>query len=137
MTRIYSQEEIQDVALELLHNCGSNLWLFSGDVGAGKTTLISSICALLGCMPQASSPTYAYINQYFTPDKRVILHADLYRVQHVDQFYELGLDVLLTHNDLTFVEWPDLLYPNLTPGSYHSIMVSSIDLNTRKITYST
>jgi tRNA threonylcarbamoyladenosine biosynthesis protein TsaE len=135
MTRIYSENEIRDLALELLQNCRLNLWLFSGEVGSGKTTLISALCTLLGCQPQASSPTYSYINWYHTTNNRPILHADLYRVKHLEQLYELGLDVLLTHSDLVFIEWPDILCANLDPATYHHFTISAIDSKTRKINY--
>jgi tRNA threonylcarbamoyladenosine biosynthesis protein TsaE len=82
---------------------------FYGEVGAGKTTLIKLLCEALSVEENTSSPTFSIVNQYFTKYDEVVNHADLYRLQNVNEAYEAGIFELLADSDYLFVEWPEII----------------------------
>jgi tRNA threonylcarbamoyladenosine biosynthesis protein TsaE len=77
-----------------------------GDLGAGKTTLVSGLVAALGG-GTAASPTFSLVNEY--PGGRLIVwHVDLYRVERERELPELGLDdVIGDPRGIVLVEWAD------------------------------
>ncbi len=85
---------------------GIKCFLFDAPMGAGKTTFISNFCSYLGSLDIASSPTYAFINEYHTSKGYKIFHADLYKLKNPTEWLELGLEDLTSDQDFIFIEWP-------------------------------
>ena len=79
----------------------------SGDLGAGKTTLVQAICRGYGVTEEVTSPTYALVHQYSAPLSPVY-HLDLYRLEGEQALTNIGWDEIVgdTHA-LVLVEWPD------------------------------
>jgi tRNA threonylcarbamoyladenosine biosynthesis protein TsaE len=77
-----------------------------GDLGAGKTTLVTGLVAGLGG-GAAASPTFALVNEY--PGGRLVVwHVDLYRIERAAELPELGLDdVIGDPRGICVVEWAD------------------------------
>lgn len=77
-----------------------------GDLGAGKTTLVTGLVEALGA-GVASSPTFSLVNEY--PGGRLIVwHVDLYRIERPAELPELGLDdVIGDPRGICVVEWAD------------------------------
>ena len=77
-----------------------------GDLGAGKTTLVSGLVAALGG-GAAASPTFSLVNEY--PGGRLVVwHVDLYRIERAAELPELGLDDMLGDpRGICIVEWAD------------------------------
>ena len=77
-----------------------------GDLGAGKTTLVSGLVAALGG-GEAASPTFSLVNEY--PGGRLVVwHVDLYRLERETELPELGLDDAIgDRRGITVVEWAD------------------------------
>ena len=78
----------------------------SGDLGAGKTTLVGGLLAALGHPGPARSPTYALIEPYRLAG-RDIYHCDLYRLRDPSELDDLGLRDLLVGPSVLLVEWPE------------------------------
>ncbi len=79
----------------------------SGDLGAGKTTLVQAICKALGVTEAVTSPTFALIHEHATASARVV-HCDLYRLESPSDVASLGLDDMLADPSvILLVEWPD------------------------------
>jgi len=79
---------------------------FSGELGAGKTTLVQAICRGLGAEVPATSPTYALVHRYESPGGPVF-HVDCYRLKSSKEARDLGLDDILLQKAVLLVEWPE------------------------------
>jgi len=78
----------------------------TGDLGAGKTTLVGGLLARLGHDGAARSPTYTLVEPYRLAG-RDVNHCDLYRLHHPSELDEIGLRDLATPGSLLLVEWPE------------------------------
>ena len=77
-----------------------------GDLGAGKTTLVRSICRGYGVEAEVTSPTFAIVHEY--PARRsTVFHLDLYRLEREGELLNIGWFDLLAADALVLVEWPD------------------------------
>jgi tRNA threonylcarbamoyladenosine biosynthesis protein TsaE len=94
-----------------VHLKGGDCLLLSGPVGAGKThfarSIIQAMMARDGEVEDVPSPTFTLVQVYETSVGEV-WHTDLYRLTHVDELTELGLDDAF-ETAITLVEWPDHL----------------------------
>ncbi len=81
----------------------------SGDLGAGKTTLVKEILKQLGVSEEVSSPTFGIINEYETADHRKVCHSDWYRIKNAEELLDTGIQEYL-HDPKCFVliEWPEV-----------------------------
>jgi tRNA threonylcarbamoyladenosine biosynthesis protein TsaE len=85
-----------------------------GDLGAGKTTLVTGMVAALGKPDAASSPTYTLLNVYDTEPP--ILHADLWRLEHLDELETTGYwDYVDAGRWIMCIEWLNRV-PGAWPG---------------------
>ncbi len=78
--------------------------LFFGDLGAGKTALVSGMAEGLGSTDRVSSPTYTLMHQY--QGKLNLCHFDLYRLSTDDDFYDIGAEEYLSDSYVCAIEWP-------------------------------
>ena len=131
---LYKLDDIAGVAERIIDIAGDvKVWLFTGDMGTGKTTLIKVICQTLGATGDLSSPTYSLANEYPIPGGK-IFHLDLYRLRSIEEVIDIGIEDYLLGGSYCFVEWPQLITPLLKKGEYMTINIASISENERKIT---
>lgn len=83
-----------------------DLICLSGDLGAGKTTLVQGLAQGFGSLDAVSSPTFVLVNQYRRPDGVVLSHLDAYRLQNAYEGEDLDLYLMLERGALV-VEWPE------------------------------
>lgn len=106
--RINSQDELPDVARAIIDSLdGRNVVAFFGRMGAGKTTLIREIVALLGSEDTVTSPTFAIVNQYSTAAGSRVFHFDFYRLDKPEEVFDIGYEEYFYSGDLCLVEWPE------------------------------
>jgi tRNA threonylcarbamoyladenosine biosynthesis protein TsaE len=84
----------------------------SGEVGAGKTTLIRGACRALGIEEPVTSPTFT-IGQRYEGGRLPIAHLDLYRLEDLEGEDPALLDDYLADEGIAFVEWPAVAEPRL------------------------
>ena len=103
--------EIKDydkVSEYILSNNYSNIFLFYGEMGSGKTTLIQSLCKNIGVFDKVLSPTFSIINEYKMKNKSLLYHFDFYRIKTIDELVEIGFDEYVYSNKICFIEWPQI-----------------------------
>jgi tRNA threonylcarbamoyladenosine biosynthesis protein TsaE len=87
----------------------------SGELGAGKTTLIRGLIQSLLPHEEVPSPTYTLVQTYDLPDYE-LWHCDLYRLKHPDEAFELGL-LEAFEDAVCMLEWPDKIGTHLPNNS--------------------
>ena len=103
-----SQEQTEQFAAGILDKLksGETVLLF-GTLGSGKTFLVKALVRLLGSNAEATSPSFAILNQYEGPVS--VNHLDLYRIADKRELINLGLEDLWDSAAINFVEWPQLI----------------------------
>jgi len=124
--------ELPNAAQKISKYAGDRkIWLFSGEIGAGKTTLIQRICQFYGITEKVTSPTYSLINQYKL-EQGILYHLDLYRLNSLDEAIDIGIEDLLYGDSRCLIEWPDLITP-LLPEEVLKIKLEIVEDSKRKI----
>jgi tRNA threonylcarbamoyladenosine biosynthesis protein TsaE len=103
-----SLHQIDDVAREIMTFCaGERIWIFKGEMGAGKTTLIKAISKCFGIGDLVSSPTFSIVNEYKNSKNEVFYHFDFYRIEDPKEVLEIGIDEYLYSGNLCWLEWAE------------------------------
>ena len=127
----YSIEEIDKTAKIVLSlNPYTKIFIFNGEMGSGKTTIIKAIIKELGYEGTVSSPTFSLINEYFNGDK--IYHFDFYRIKSREELLDIGIDEYISSNDWCFIEWPNLIV-DMLPDKHIELNIDVISSDNRKI----
>ena len=100
----YKLNNIDNIAKELINSFKNKIVLFNGDMGSGKTTIISSIVNVLGTNVKVSSPTFSIVNEY-NIDEGSIYHFDFYRLKNSNEALDLGIYEYLNSGNWNFIEW--------------------------------
>ena len=113
IVEISSLEELDNVAQAVIEALdGRTVVAFDAPMGAGKTTLISRIVALLGAEDDVTSPTFAIVNQY-EGSEVTIYHFDMYRIERIEEALDFGSEEYVASGALCLVEWPEKIEPLL------------------------
>ena len=80
---------------------------FYGNMGAGKTTFITSLCDQLKALDLVSSPTFSIVNEYETESGELIYHFDFYRIKETEELYDIGFEEYIDSDNWCFIEWPE------------------------------
>ena len=120
-------DNIRAAAREFISHIGDHrVFAFYGSMGAGKTTFIKAICEELGVEDVITSPTFAIVNEYSLPPshwkgspdaQEALYHFDLYRIQKLEEDYDMGYEEYFYSGALCFIEWPELVEPLLPPDA--------------------
>ena len=92
---------------------------FHGELGAGKTTFIKSICEGLGVTDSLSSPSFSIVNEYADRDGAALYHFDLYRLKQPEELLDIGWEDYLNSGRPLFIEWPELGDPYIPEDAVH------------------
>ena len=108
------------------------IFLFNGQVGSGKTTMIKSFTKKLSVNNNTSSPTFNIINEYIDDNKKSIYHLDLYRLKSINDLVEIGFEEYINSGNYCFIEWPEIA-DSFFIDKYISINISINSKNSRDI----
>lgn len=104
-----------------------------GHMGAGKTTAIGYWLRALGSLDRASSPTFALVNEYESPNGP-IYHFDLHRLDRPSEVAEMGFEDYLDSGQPCWVEWPDRA-GELMPSEAVTVNIEALEDGARKVTF--
>jgi tRNA threonylcarbamoyladenosine biosynthesis protein TsaE len=125
--------ELKEVAQQVVKTFSDDrIFLFYGNMGAGKTTFINELCLALGVTEHTSSPTFSIVNEYSIPQGS-IYHFDFYRLKNEMEALDMGYEEYFYSGDYCFVEWSEKI-PNLIPLHYVKIAIEVLENQHRLIT---
>jgi len=127
-----SLEKLPEIAAEIISFAkNAHIFLFYGEMGAGKTTLIKSVCEYLGVIEPVTSPTFSIVNEYQGRDIK-IFHFDFYRLKNETEALDMGYEEYFYSGAYCFIEWPEKI-PNLLPEHYVRVKIEVTGHDTRQI----
>lgn len=125
-------DDLEQLSYDIFMTCTkSQIFTFEGQLGAGKTTLIKSMCQYLSYTDEVTSPTFSLVNEYQTPSS-MIYHMDLYRLNSENELLDIGFEEYLDGDAFCFIEWPQIA-ENLIVQSHYKIKILLNEDLSRKI----
>ena len=132
---VKNESELTSAAKSLINFAGEvKVWIFKGEMGAGKTTFIRYICQELEVVENVSSPTFSIINEYSCKNGELVYHFDFYRIEKEQEAVDIGCEEYFYSGNICLVEWPEKIL-NLVPEPKIEVTIVSDGVN-RKITFS-
>jgi tRNA threonylcarbamoyladenosine biosynthesis protein TsaE len=101
-----------------------DLVVLAGDLGSGKTAFAQGMARALGVTDPVVSPTFTIVREYAGTMARLV-HVDVYRLDHLQELYDLGFEELVDSDRVTIVEWGDVV-ASVLPADR---LVVHLDLN--------
>jgi len=102
----HSPEQTQRLGVQLGKFAqGSDVFLLSGSLGSGKTCLTQGISRGLGIKEYAFSPSFVIAREHY--GRLPLYHIDLYRLDHIEEIADLGLDEYFYGKGVCVVEWAE------------------------------
>ena len=121
---IDSLSELSRVADVVIERLGERrVVAFRAPMGAGKTTLIAEIVAALGSGDVVTSPTFTLVNEYNTGEGGVVYHFDFYRIDRVEEAFDMGYEEYFYSGELCLVEWPEKI-EELLPDDVMTVTIT-------------
>jgi tRNA threonylcarbamoyladenosine biosynthesis protein TsaE len=119
-TITYTLDRIDEIAHLLIQEAGDQkVWIFRGEMGAGKTTLIKSLAKALEVADSVSSPTFGIVNEYQTQGKVLLYHFDFYRLDDLMEALDIGIEEYFYSGNYCWLEWAEKIAPFLPEQFFH------------------
>ncbi len=109
-----------------LHLQKGDIIALQGTLAAGKTTITKGIALSLGIDEPITSPTFTLISEY--EGSMPLYHLDVYRLDGVDSFIDLGTDDLLYGDGVSIIEWSEKIMSELP----HDVMIIKLEVPNEK-----
>jgi len=122
MTKTFTIKDLPEIARLLLKNSSSKTFLFYGEMGSGKTTMIKELAKIIGVTDVLNSPTYSIVNEYVLNDDK-LFHFDFYRLEKEEEALDLGVEDYFFSKHWNLIEWPERV-SNLLPKDFMEIRLS-------------
>ncbi len=104
---------------------------FYGPMGAGKTTFIKALCEEKSVVDYVTSPTFSIINEYRGTNNDRFFHMDFYRIDKIEEVYDMGYEDYFFDNHYCFIEWPEKI-ADLIPEHFLQVHINVSDDLTRE-----
>lgn len=119
---------------------GGDCVVLVGDLGAGKTTLVSNLARVMESKEAALSPTFTIVARYTLPKSHrginSITHVDTYRLTHANEIYDLGLETIFAPDTLTMIEWGERI-EDIIDSEYFKITINESSRDRRSYVFET
>lgn len=122
--KVHKLEDWEAFVDEILPLIKHKILLLKGNLGAGKTTFSQVLVKKLGSDDEVSSPTYSIVNEYKAPEGK-IFHFDLYRMNDLEEIYDIGIEEYLDSGLLSIIEWPEIYEEELEGLEYHTMKIEN------------
>jgi tRNA threonylcarbamoyladenosine biosynthesis protein TsaE len=130
---IASLDDLDRAAGQFLEiTTGHKKFAFHGAMGSGKTTLIKAVCKLLGATDSVTSPTFSLVNEYITSSGDTLYHFDLYRINTMEELFDLGYEEYFFGDSCIFVEWAEKA-ESLLPDVFVQIYLEETSPGSRQV----
>jgi len=125
-----SPEQTEELGLKIgqVLEAGAILCL-TGDLGTGKTTLTKSVAKALEVKEYVTSPSYTIVNEY--EGKLPVYHFDVYRINEIEELYEIGYEEYFFGRGVTIIEWASMIM-ELIPEDAIKVEIERLDDMARK-----
>lgn len=132
-TIFYDLSDLNKIAENIVTCSRYKVVCFYGSMGVGKTTLIKQLLIILGAKDKGNSPTFGIVNEYRTANEELVAyHFDCYRLESLEEAYDLGIEEYLQANCWIFIEWPENI-SGLLPAQRTEIRMRIKNSNTREL----
>ena len=132
---ITSLDNIEAAAKEFVNLMGDDtVFAFYGDMGAGKTTFINALCRVLGVEEDTTnSPSFSIVNEYRSDTTaEMIYHFDLYRIENLEEAFDIGIEDYFDSGAVCFLEWPERI-EDILPYDTVKVEIKINDDDTRQL----
>ncbi len=128
-----SESELPEISKQLLSFAkDTKVWIFNGQLGVGKTTLIKALAQQIGVLENMSSPSFSIINEYTTANNATVYHLDLYRLKNLQEAIDVGIEDYLFSGLYCFIEWPEII-EDILPEKHMALELKIQDFTERTI----
>jgi tRNA threonylcarbamoyladenosine biosynthesis protein TsaE len=127
-------DELPSAAGQLIRFAGDEkIFLFYGEMGAGKTTFIKALCAALGTRENVTSPTFSIVNEYRGAGS-LLYHFDFYRLKKEEEALDMGYEEYFYSGNYCLIEWPEKI-SGLLPEHYIRVGIQVLSGGGRQLTF--
>ncbi|MEP0710597.1 tRNA (adenosine(37)-N6)-threonylcarbamoyltransferase complex ATPase subunit type 1 TsaE [Algoriphagus sp.] len=121
----YELHELESAAQTVIREASDEkVWVFQGDMGAGKTTLIKALSQAFSVSDQVSSPTFGIVNHYENQQGDLFYHFDFYRLDDPSEALDIGIEEYFYSGNYCWLEWAEKIAAFL-PEKFFLIRIST------------
>ncbi len=121
---IPSPDTLEEAARKLLTAFPEQrIFALYGEMGAGKTTFIKALCRVLQVSDGTSSPSFGLIHEYLSESGDSVYHFDFFRIEKVEEVFDIGYEEYLFSGSYCFIEWPEQVETLLPEETVRLVML--------------
>lgn len=129
-------DDLERAAKAFVEEMGdATVFAFHGEMGAGKTTFINALSRALGVEDDTTnSPSFSIVNEYRSDTTaELIYHFDLYRLENLEEAFDIGIEDYFDSGAVCLIEWPDVVN-DILPDDTVDVDIRANDDGTRTLT---